>query len=219
MARLPGNMDAAMQGVKRSPQPGAERQTVMVEETASASPDHGHPAHDALTGSGSSTPQPAELSAADIMTTPVICARADMTVRALTEMLRKQQISGVPVVDAEKRLVGVISITDLIGAETGVSPEGPLAESDFHSSPAMDNLAAAGGLLEPDESLWDSPVAQFMSPHVITVTESTGLGRLAKQLLSHRIHRLIVVAGDRIAGIVTVRDILRSLQQQYTQGQ
>ena len=156
-----------------------------------------------------------EPTASAIMSHPAICARENMTVAELMDLLQDRQISGVPVVNTEDRLVGVISITDLLALETEDNDEALTGGSDYHTSPAMDGLAAADGLLQPAEEIRDCPIATLMSRHVITTTEEAPLGKLADLLLSHRIHRLVIVREDRIAGIVSVRDILRALQDRY----
>ena len=156
-----------------------------------------------------------ETTAGAIMSHPAICARAEMSVADLMDLLAENRISGVPVVDAEDRLVGVISITDLLSLEAD-APDEELAEgSDYHTSPAMDGLAAASGLLQPDEAVRDLAVSELMSRQVITTTEDAPLGQLADQLLTHRIHRLVVVRGEGIAGVVSVSDILHCLQSQF----
>ena len=153
-----------------------------------------------------------ELLAGDIMSHPVICAQEDMTVTELTDLLHEKQISGVPVVDAANRLVGVISITDLISLS---ADHQEVCESDFHTSPAMDNLAAVGGLLEPEEEIRDRSISSLMSSHVITAAEADQVGKVADLMMTHRIHRVVVVCGEQIAGIVSVRDILGALQARY----
>jgi predicted transcriptional regulator len=156
-----------------------------------------------------------ELTAEAIMSHPVICAREGMTVRELIDLLQQKQISGLPVVDADDRLVGVISITDLISL--GVDSRSDLSpvESDFHTSPAMDGLAAATAFLEPEDEILDSPIRNLMSRNIITTSEKSPLGELAGLMISHHIHRLIVVRGEKIVGIVSVRDILRALRDRY----
>jgi CBS-domain-containing membrane protein len=156
-----------------------------------------------------------KLTAREIMTSPAICALDTMTVAELVELLRRHQISGVPVVDAQGKLSGVVSITDLIALDADLPEESGVGESDFHTSPAMDGLAATGGLLEPDAAVAEFPIASFMSRRVITAAEDTPLGELAGQLVAHRIHRLIIVRQDQVTGIVTVRDILRALQVHF----
>ena len=156
-----------------------------------------------------------EPTAGAIMGCPAICAREDMTVAELMDLLQDRQISGVPVVDAEERLVGVVSITDLLALEARADDDAGPDWSDYHTSPAMDGLAAAEGLLQPEEAIRDHPISAFMSRHVITTTEEAPLGKLADLLLSHHIHRLVVVRGERIAGVVSVRDILGALRDRY----
>ncbi len=98
-----------------------------------------------------------DLLACDIMTSPVISIREDTTVRDLISLLQEKQISGVPVIDAEDRLAGVISITDLLALSADTEEATEFEESDFHTSPAMDGLSRAQGLLEPEEALFDHP--------------------------------------------------------------
>jgi CBS domain-containing protein len=156
-----------------------------------------------------------ELNAVSIMSSPVICAREDMTVAELTDLLDQKQISGVPVTDADGHLVGVISITDLIALSAETLDISPPEKSDFYTSPAMDGLAAVGGLLEPEEELRDIPISNLMSHQVITASEEDSIGKLADAMVSHRIHRLIVVRDEKISGIVSIRDILGGLQTHY----
>lgn len=155
------------------------------------------------------------LTARDIMSHPVIAAGEDMTVDQLISLLRENQISGVPVIDGEGDLVGVISITDLLS----ISPDGLSRsedeESDFHSSPAMDGLAGASALLEPEGEALDLIVRDLMSRNLITAPEGAPLGELADLMVTNRIHRLIIVEGRKAAGIVSVMDILRTLRDQH----
>jgi CBS domain-containing protein len=157
------------------------------------------------------------LTAGDIMSCPVVCAREEMTVRELVTLLQEHRISGVPVVDAEESLAGVISITDLLSL--GVDPAADAPESsDFHTSPSMDRLSEASEFIAPEDEVLDRPIAHLMSRHVITTSEKATVGEVADLMLSHRIHRLIIVRGARIVGIVSVSDILKSLQRQYRDG-
>ena len=156
-----------------------------------------------------------ELKAGAVMSSPVICAREDMTVGELTDLLGAKQISGVPVIDADARLVGVISITDLIALGADHPEDTRLDESVFYTSPAMVGLAEAGGLLEPEDELRDCPISTLMSRQVITAVEEDPIGKLADLMVTHRIHRLVVVRGEKIAGIVSIRDILSALRDSY----
>lgn len=63
------------------------------------------------------------MRAMDVMTANVITVGPDTSVQDLAGLLSERGISGVPVVDAEERLVGIVSEGDLLHrAETGTDP-------------------------------------------------------------------------------------------------
>ncbi|MDP6041308.1 MAG: CBS domain-containing protein [Candidatus Latescibacteria bacterium] len=153
------------------------------------------------------------LTAGEIMSQPVISVRSDTPVRNLMGLLNEKQISGVPVVDEQEHLVGVVSITDLLSLSIGNSVD--LGVPDFHTSPAMDGLAQINSLLEPSGEAMDYRVSELMSSNVITAEEDVPVGALADTMLSHRIHRLIIVREHKAVGIVSVGDILRALRDSH----
>jgi CBS domain-containing protein len=87
--------------------------------------------------------------AKDIMTTQVIAVRPDASYREMVTMLRAHRVSGLPVVDAEDLVVGVVSETDLL---TKRAPARRTAR-DLMSHPAVTT--------SPDELV--SSVARLMS--------------------------------------------------------
>ncbi len=159
-----------------------------------------------------------DLVAGDIMTYPIISAREEMAVGELISLLQEKRISGVPVVDADDRLVGVISITDLLALSTDIGDTSEFGGPDFHTSPAMDGLSEAHGLLEPEDEVLALPVRDLMSRNAITASEQTPIGELADTMLSHRIHRLVVVRDRKAVGIVSIGDILRTLRDRFQAG-
>ena len=54
------------------------------------------------------------ISVQDIMQTDVLSVRPDTTARELARILADEEISGMPVIDADGTLVGVVSQTDLV---------------------------------------------------------------------------------------------------------
>ncbi len=67
------------------------------------------------------------LTAADVMTTEVVSITPDTPVRDIAELLYTRRISGVPVVEADGRVIGIVSEGDLIGhaAVTGERRRSP----------------------------------------------------------------------------------------------
>lgn len=152
-------------------------------------------------------------TAKDVMTTPVLGVRPDMTVRELAAFLADHQISGAPVLDVLNRIVGVVSTTDVA---QGDSLDAELAGD--HSDPARDvrdwedqvnreDLRA----LHVEEG--DVLVRDIMTPAVYSVREDAPVEAMARTMVSGRIHRLFVTRQGRVVGIVTSLDLLRLLYE------
>ena len=79
----------------------------------------------------------------DVMTTPAITVRGDATLHDVAEILAAQRISGLPVLDRDGALVGVISEADIIRKEA--SPTSPARTAgEAMTTPAADDRALAG---------------------------------------------------------------------------
>lgn len=148
------------------------------------------------------------LTAREIMGSPVITIREDTPAQDLVALLSEKAISGVPVVDGDGKLVGVVSITDLLAANLG---DDEFGQADFHTSPSMDGLAEMNTLLSPSEEVAGQPVSELMSRNVITAEEDTPVSAISRTLVTHRIHRVVIVRDGQPVGVVSVGDILRAL--------
>lgn len=139
----------------------------------------------------------------DIMTRPVIFATVDMTIRELMDLLREKGISGVPVTDDELRLVGVISEADLIRLDLA-------GQAEPHDSFSLREGVMSVERTYTMEQL-DQRVSEVMVAKVLTVDASAPIKAACTLFAEHRVHRLVVMEGDEIAGIVTPVDIVRAL--------
>jgi CBS domain-containing protein len=143
------------------------------------------------------------------MTAQVVCAREDMTVGQLAHLLSQHDISGAPVLDAAGVLVGVVSMTDIV-LQDEIFGEGPVLESDYYKQVDTTERYPEYFALEGLEELH---VRDIMSPDVIAAQPSTPVRELAGMMISHRIHRLIIVEEGKVAGIVSTMDILRAVME------
>ena len=72
------------------------------------------------------------LRAKDIMNADVVVARDAMSVHQLAILLETNQVSGVPVLDTDDKLVGVVSTSDILLTDEAFG-EGIVLDSDYHS--------------------------------------------------------------------------------------
>lgn len=115
------------------------------------------------------------------MVTSVVTMRGDERVRDAVRLLLKNHFSGVPVVDDDGRLVGVISEKDCIRALM-------LAMQDHVPAVYVRDVMTKEGIL--------------------TITEDTHVLTIAHLFLTHPVRRLPVVRGEKLVGQVSRRDLL-----------
>ena len=115
-----------------------------------------------------------------------------MTVAELAEFLVENEISGVPVEDAEGRLVGVVSLSDVARSLTG-RDEAVLTHTDsdyyLRSWEERFNAEDIAGLRVAES---DETVGEIMTPSVLAVDEEMPIGEVAAKMIDARIHRLLV---------------------------
>lgn len=126
-----------------------------------------------------------DLRVADLMTIDPIVVAVDATIEDAEELLRRNRITGLPVVDTDGRLVGVISQTDLLYLEV----------------PAVQALIRhqARGVR----------VGEVMSMPPVTIDGSATLRRAACMMVEERVHRLVAVDdGGRPIGVISAMDFV-----------
>lgn len=139
--------------------------------------------------------------ARDIMTTVVHTVREDTPLSAVAELMAAQKISGVPVLDREGKVAGIISERDFL-SHLGTE----------QSSSVMEMVA---GLMKgqqcPAAGLRSQTAADIMSSPGITVAETATIFELMELFAARKINRAPVVdAENRLKGIVSRNDIVKS---------
>ncbi|MBI3928065.1 MAG: CBS domain-containing protein [Armatimonadetes bacterium] len=147
------------------------------------------------------------------MTRKLVTVQETMSVRELARLLVSKMISGVPVVDAEGNLVGVVSTTDL--ASIMAHPQqhrSKLAEAADRPNYSYTDTGEPidqriGGLHEM------LTVADVMTRMPLDVSEDTTVKELARRMLDFRVHRIMVTREGKVVGLVTALDLVRVLDE------
>ncbi len=142
------------------------------------------------------------MKARDIMTTKVATVGPDMPVSAIAALFLERRISAVPVIDDDRRILGIVSEGDLMRRGETERPRSSWWLAAFGNTEelARDFTKARG-----------QRAKDVMTREVVTVTEETPITTIAELLEKRRIKRVPVVRDGRIVGIVSRADLLRAL--------
>ena len=134
------------------------------------------------------------MRAMDVMTTDVITVDPSMSVQGVAQLLSERGISGVPVVDAANRLVGIVSEGDLLHrVETGTERR-PQRPAGRRSSWWLDTIGSPQELARDYLKSHGRTAEDVMTREVISVADTTELADVAMLLETKRIKRVPVCA-------------------------
>jgi len=143
------------------------------------------------------------MQARDVMTTSVVTVGPDAGVGEIAKLLLGHRISGVPVVDAEARLLGIVTEGDLMRR--------PEIETERQRSWWLRILADPRDIAKEYAQSHGTRARDVMTAQVITVAEDAPLGEIARLLEERRIKRVPVVRDGKLVGIVSRANLLQGL--------
>ncbi len=146
------------------------------------------------------------LKASDIMTSSVITISSDASVADLAKMLTNNTISGVPVMNEKEEIVAVVTESDLIDQS-----------KKLHIPTVITILDSVFYLENPDKmenemkKMAGTTVADICSGPPRSVNPDTPLDEIATIMAEKNVHTLPVMDGNRLAGIIGKKDIIKTL--------
>ena len=177
------------------------------------------------------------LRVSDIMTRDVLTLEGEASLREAMELLSTKHLSGIPIVAGE-RVTGIISLSDIIGFLIAV-PESEAGEhletlADSLEEPDEEDDDEDLRAVSMDEDVWsewsESPsmradenpmtteslldqhtVEEAMNRDVISIGSSESVRSAATIMAKRGIHRVLVIDGGRLGGIVSALDIARAV--------
>jgi len=148
------------------------------------------------------------LNASDIMTTEVITVTPDTPVLKVADILFKKRINGVPVLDENGKLYGIVCQSDLIDQARKLHIPTVLTILD-----AVIVLKTEKQMEREIRRVSGTKVSDICTKNVVTINENTPVDEIATIMSRKRIHSIPVMDRDKLVGIVGKSDILRALSR------
>lgn len=144
------------------------------------------------------------MRASDVMSVNLVTIRSDATVRQAVGLMLERRLSGLPVVDADNDLVGIVTEGDLLHrTEIGTERRRPRW---------LEFLLGSGVMAEDYVAANARHVSEIMTRDVVTAASDAALPALVELMDRHRIKRIPIVQDRKLIGIVSRADLLRALK-------
>lgn len=142
------------------------------------------------------------MTVGDVMTRSVVSVRPWTPLKEVAQLLIERRISGVPVVDDDGQLLGVVSEADFLVKEQGASAvrHRPLSRFFGESRASQTRLAKIGALT----------AGEAMTAPALTIAPGRHIAEAAAVMTARGVNRLPVVDDGRLVGIVTRADLVRA---------
>lgn len=126
--------------------------------------------------------------ARDLMCTPAVVIRQDDAVPHLCDVMQEAHVNGLPVVDENGEIVGIVTEEDVLYGSMGeAGASAPTAE------PVL--------------------VRDIMTSPAVCATEDTEVVEICRMMWTMRIHRVPIVRDGHVTGIVSAMDLVRAIAE------
>lgn len=143
-----------------------------------------------------------KLKVESVMTSDVVTAKPETPFKELAELLSEHRISGIPIVDDDRRLVGIVTEADLLWTEKEREPK--------RRSRFLEWFINRKRLAEIERLVADLRAGDLMTRDVVTVGTETPVREAVSALLAAGVKRLPVLDPQGcVVGIVSRTDLLR----------
>ncbi len=145
------------------------------------------------------------LKAKDIMTKDVITIRSEATVEELARLLIEHRISGVPVVNDENRIEGIVTENDLIRKNKRLHIPTVIRLFDAYL------MVGSKSMEKEIKNMAATTVDEICTREVVSIKEETSLDEIATIMAEQHTHLLPVLSDGAVVGIVGKADVVRSM--------
>lgn len=149
------------------------------------------------------------MKAKEIMTGDVISVEEATPVREIGKILTEKRISGVPVLNKEGKLAGVVTEQDLL-----YKVARPYLPPHIELLGGIIFLEKPGEIDDELKKILGLTAKDVMTHKVVTVDEETDVEEVATLLVTRKINRVPVMKKDTLVGIITRADIIKAFVRQ-----
>jgi CBS domain-containing protein len=154
----------------------------------------------------------------DVMVKDVITLKVEDTIREASKKFAENNISGAPVVNNEKNVVGILSEADILKMLETHYTKGNIVflptPFDLIEIPFMEAVREAEvykGAKDMLKDIGNTLVSDVMKKKVITIKPDKSVEDAAGLMTSKKVNRLPVVENSKLVGIITRGDIIKAL--------
>lgn len=151
--------------------------------------------------------------AKDLMKSEVVTVTPETTITGIARLMVEHSISGLPVVDAENRLLGVVSEKDLIYKEIKLD-EPSVWELCLWSALGSREIYEYKDSFRKYRS---QTAAEIMTSPAITVDENDKASKAGNLMFSHHIKRVFVTRGEKLVGVISRADFVKLLLKEESE--
>lgn len=146
--------------------------------------------------------------AQDVMSAPAIAVRPDTTLKEIVQLLSARQISSVPVVDDDARVLGIIGWSELFPGTRFIKAPDVRAPVLFKRVVDVNNLTGSY------KQAAELTAQDMMSPLSVCGDLDDRVETLVKIMVEEELHMIPILREDRLVGVVTRSDFIRYLAEE-----
>jgi CBS domain-containing protein len=147
------------------------------------------------------------MRALDVMVRHPVTVHPNTKVAYAVELLRKHDISALPVIDDHHNLVGILSEADLLHrVEIG---------TERHRPSWLEAVTGAPKLAEEFAKSHGKTVSELMTTDVVSASEETSLSEIARLLEHNRIKRIPITRDGKLVGVVSRSNLIQALASSF----
>jgi CBS domain-containing protein len=138
--------------------------------------------------------------AEDIMTEDVIVIKEEMLIGQVAHLMLREGVSGYPVVDGNRKVIGIVTMTDLFTLVDKIANNRELIWKDCYDEDFEKTLAKCK----------NKKVSEIMSKKIFTIAPKTPLRDVLDAVVKWNIHTFPVMDGNKLVGILGRHDVLNA---------